>query len=87
VCRELDLAPPTLTPPDSLAEDHPAAIFAPYFDVSTRFDDRRARRLLDEPGPPGPLSYLPQLLEFALASRWGKSAITREAAQLMAAAR
>jgi len=86
VCSELSLAQPELTPLDSLPEDHPAAIFAPYFDVDTRFDDRRARALVDA-GPPDPLSYLPQLLEFARTARWGKSQITREAARLMAAAR
>jgi long-chain acyl-CoA synthetase len=87
VCRELGLAPPSLTPPEALEDDHPAAIFAPYFDVSTRFDDERANRLLDGEKPPGPLSYLSPLLEFALASRWGKSTLTREAARLLAAAR
>jgi long-chain acyl-CoA synthetase len=87
VCNELTLAPPQLTPIDSLPDDHPAAIFAPYFDVNTRFDDRRARRLVGEQGPPEPLSYLPQMLEFAKAARWGKTQITREAAHVMAAAR
>ena len=87
VCSELSLAPPELTPVDTLPDGHPAEIFAPYFDVNTRFDDRRARHLVGDQGPPEPLSYLPQLLEFAQAARWGKSQITREAARLMAAAR
>jgi nucleoside-diphosphate-sugar epimerase len=87
VCNELSLAPPQLTPSDTLPEDHPASIFAPYFDVNTRFDDRRARALTGDSGPPPPLSYLPQLLEYAGATRWGKSQITREAARLLAAAR
>jgi thioester reductase-like protein len=87
VCSRLSLPQPELTPLDSLPDDHPAAVFAPYFDVNTRFDDSRARRLVGEPGPPEPLSYLSQLLEYAQAARWGKSQITREAARLMAAAR
>ena len=87
VCAELALDPPELTPLESLPDDHPAAVFAPYFDVDTRFDDRRARELVAGQRPPEPLSYVPRLLEFALAARWGKSTITREAAHLMAAAR
>jgi long-chain acyl-CoA synthetase len=87
VCDELDLEPPALTPRETLDDDHPAAIFAPYFDIDTRFDNSRARRLVGEPGPPEPLSYLRQLLDYATAARWGKNPITREAARLIAAAR
>jgi long-chain acyl-CoA synthetase len=87
VCTELSLAPPELTPPNTLPAGHPAEIFVPYFDVNTSFDDARARRLVGGEGPPDPLSYVPQLLEFAQAARWGKSPITREAARLLAAAR
>jgi long-chain acyl-CoA synthetase len=86
VCSELSLEAPELTPPNTLPDGHPAEIFAPYFDVNTRFDDSRAQKLVSEPAPE-PLSYLPQLLEFAQAARWGKSPITREAARLLAAAR
>jgi long-chain acyl-CoA synthetase len=87
VCGELSLARPELTAIASLPDDHPAAVFAPYFDVNTRFDDSRARRLVGGPGPPEPLSFLPELLEYAQAARWGKTPITRETANLMAAAR
>jgi long-chain acyl-CoA synthetase len=85
VCSELALDPPELTPPHTLPADHPAAIFAPYFDVNTRFGNDRAGMLAGE--PPDPLSYLPQMLEYAQAARWGKTAITREAARVLAAAR
>jgi long-chain acyl-CoA synthetase len=87
VCAEMSLEVPELTPADSLPDDHPAAVFAPYFDVDTTFDDRRARALVDDRAAPEPLSYLPQLLGYAQAARWGKRPITREAARLMAAAR
>jgi nucleoside-diphosphate-sugar epimerase len=87
VCDEMELAQPVLTPLDSLPADHPAAIFAPYFDVNTRFDNEHARKLVGEAGPPDPLSYLPQLLEYGDTTRWGKRSMTREAARLMAAAR
>ncbi|HEX6711955.1 MAG TPA: SDR family oxidoreductase [Thermoleophilaceae bacterium] len=86
VCSELSLEAPELTPPNTLPDGHPAEIFAPYFDVNTRFDDSRAQKLVSEPAPE-PVTYLPQLLEFAQAARWGKSPITREAARLLAAAR
>ena len=75
VCSELDRDPPVMTAPGPLAADDPAAIFAPYFDVATRFDNRRAAALA---GPaPEPLSYLPQLLDYGRAARWGKRPRTR----------
>jgi long-chain acyl-CoA synthetase len=84
VCSELSMSAPELTPPNTLEDGHPAEIFAPYFDVNTSFDNTRARRLAG--GAPEPLSYLPQLLAYAKAARWGKTPITREAAALLAAA-
>jgi thioester reductase-like protein len=87
VCNELSLDRPELAPIDSLPDDHPAAIFAPYFDVNTRFDDERARGLLVDRCAPEPLSYVPQLLHYAQAARWGKKTVTREAARLIAAGR
>jgi long-chain acyl-CoA synthetase len=81
-CGHLDRQPPVLSPPGSLPEDHPAAVFAAYFDVATRFDDRRARLLAGADAPmPDPLACLPALLEYAAEARWGKRPLTREAAQ------
>src|SRR4051794_32058369 len=75
VCGELSLPEPELTPPNTLEDAPPAEIFAPYFDVNTSFDNTRARRLAGE--APDPLSYLPPLLDFAQAARWGKTPIRR----------
>jgi long-chain acyl-CoA synthetase len=83
ICREMDRPVPSLSEPGSLPDDHPTAIFAAYFDVKTRFDDRRARELA---GPaPEPFDYLPQILDYARAARWGKRMLSREAARLRAA--
>jgi nucleoside-diphosphate-sugar epimerase len=83
ICREMDRRVPTLSEPGSLPADHPAGVFAAYFDVKTRFDDRRARDLA---GPaPEPFDYLPQILEYARAARWGKRMLSREAARSRAA--
>jgi nucleoside-diphosphate-sugar epimerase len=85
VCDELDRPQPTLSAPGSLPADHPAAVFAPYFDVETRFDDRRAARLVGDRGPaPEPSTYLPLLLEYGATARWGKRPLTREAARTIA---
>ena len=82
VCEELGRRQPTLSPPGSLPADHPAAVFAPYFDVDTRFDDRRAAELAGDRGPaPDPSTYLPLLLEYGVTARWGKRPLTREAAR------
>lgn len=85
VCNELSLEAPELTPPNTLEDGHPAEIFAPYFDVNTSFDNTRGRSLAGE--APDPLSYLPQMLQFAKDARWGKKQITRETARALAAAR
>ena len=83
ICREMDRPVPALSEPGTLPADHPAGIFAAYFDVKTRFDDRRARALA---GPaPEPFEYLPQVLEYARAARWGKRMLSREAARSRAA--
>ena len=69
-----------------LAPDHPAAVFEPYFDVHTRFGDRRARGLLpDSSGPPRPEKYFPALIDYGVQTRWGKQHLTREAARARAA--
>jgi long-chain acyl-CoA synthetase len=83
ICTELDRRRPVLTAPGTMADDHPAAAFAAYFDIKTRFDDRRARQLTATSAPE-PLTYLTELLEYGQAARWGKRALTREAARTVA---
>jgi long-chain acyl-CoA synthetase len=82
VCLQLDRDPPRLTAPGSLPDDHPGTVFAPYFDVKTRFDNGRGRLLAGPPPQPG--SYLPALLEYGAAARWGKRPLSREAARALA---
>ncbi|MBA3509910.1 MAG: hypothetical protein H0T19_07445, partial [Thermoleophilaceae bacterium] len=82
----LDREPPSLTPPGTLGPDHPAAVFEPYFDVHTRFGDRRARSLLpSSAGPPSPDDYMPAMIDYGLHTRWGKQPLTRQAARARAA--
>jgi thioester reductase-like protein len=83
ICRLMDRPVPGLSEPGSLPVDHPAGIFAAYFDVKTRFDDRRARELAG--AAPEPFDYLPQVLGYAREARWGKRMLSREAARLNAA--
>jgi nucleoside-diphosphate-sugar epimerase len=82
ICAEMDRPRPALSEPGTLPDDHPAGVFAPYFDVKTRFGNERAHDLA---GPaPEPLSYLPGLLDYGTTTRWGKRHQTREAARASA---
>jgi nucleoside-diphosphate-sugar epimerase len=84
ICREVDRPVPALSEPGTLPIDHPAGIFAAYFDVRTRFDERRARELAGQ--APEPFTYLPQILGYAREARWGKRMLSREATRSRAAA-
>lgn len=56
-----------------------SAVYFPYFAVETRFEDEAARGRMAAHGlAPSPLrDYLPRLLDFAAAARWGKRLPTR----------
>ena len=80
--RSFDRQPPKLIPAATFPPDHPASIFVPYFDVATRFDDTRARRLMGDDNPtPDPVEYLPRVIDYAQTARWGKRSMSREAAR------
>jgi thioester reductase-like protein len=79
-CRLLDLEPPSLTPPGRMPDDHQAAVFAPYFDVTCHFGDERARGLLGRRAP-APADYFEALLDYGTRARWGKQPLTRQAAR------
>ncbi len=86
-CAALDRPPPELSPPGTLADNHPAAVFEPYFDVHSRFGDRRARGLLgDGSGPRSAQDYMPALIDYGVQTGWGKQPLTREAARARVAA-
>ncbi|HZK15609.1 MAG TPA: hypothetical protein VFC52_03360 [Solirubrobacterales bacterium] len=59
-----------------------AETFVPYFDVRCRFDDARAREILERMGvgKPDPRDYLGQLIAYAHKTRWGKRPVSRQAA-------
>lgn len=75
--------PPRLTA-DAVLIDQ-ARTYLPYFDVASTFDDRRARQVLSPSGiEAGKLSdYLPAIVAYALRANWGKTPLTRQAAQLV----
>jgi hypothetical protein len=54
-------------------------VYFPYFSMRVRYDDRRARRLLDPAGiRPTPLErYFTRLADFAVQTGWGRRAVTR----------
>jgi thioester reductase-like protein len=56
-----------------------SSVYFPYFAVRTRFDDARARSLLDPLGiaPPPLRSYFDRLVDFAEAARWGRRPLGR----------
>jgi len=58
-----------------------AETFVPYFDVSCRFTDARARELLERAGveSPDPSDYLGRLVAYAHRTGWGKHPISRQA--------
>ena len=60
-----------------------AETFVPYFDVSCRFDDARARALLERTGVerPDPSDYLGRLISYARRTNWGKRPVSRQAAR------
>jgi thioester reductase-like protein len=60
-----------------------AETFVPYFDVRCRFDDARARALLERAGVerPDPGDYLGRLVSYAKRTNWGKRPISRQAAR------
>jgi len=87
VCAHMDRPAPELTAPGTLPRDHPAAVFAPYFDVRTRFGNRRALLLMNESRAPSPQEYLPRLIDYAVRAGWGRRDLSREAARAALATR
>ncbi|MEN3282450.1 MAG: hypothetical protein V7607_3590 [Solirubrobacteraceae bacterium] len=62
--------------------------YFPYFAMRLRFDDARARAVLEPRGiAPAPLrAYFDRLIDYAVAARWGRQEIGRAAARELAAA-
>jgi long-chain acyl-CoA synthetase len=85
-CAALDCPRPLVHPPlaevDADGIEHEAGVFIPYFDVVSRFDDTRARALLEPAGIACPplADYFGQLIAYARAARWGKNGMPRAAA-------
>jgi thioester reductase-like protein len=82
------VVPPGTTGTGSTHADDQGAVYFPYFDMEVVFDDARARALLGPAGIACPklADYFPVLMDYAQATRWGKTAMTREEAQEAATA-
>jgi long-chain acyl-CoA synthetase len=85
-CRALGRAAPRINNDAAMIEA--ASAYLPYFDVATRFDDRRARGLLEPAGiaTDDLDAYFPAIIAYAQRTRWGKAPLTRQGAQLACAA-
>jgi thioester reductase-like protein len=85
-CRALGRPAPRINNDAAMIEE--ASAYLPYFDVATRFDDRRARHALEPAGiaTDDLDAYFPAIISYAQRARWGKTPLTREGAQLARAA-
>ena len=82
----LDRPAPRLVAPGGHGPDEPGAMFAPYFDVAVAFDRGRVGALGLGAAAPGAV-FLPAILRYARAARWGKRPLTRQAARELVLAR
>ena len=75
--------PPFIDPIDPDVDDDHDSVYVPYFDMRVVFDDARARAVLAPAGIEAPpvREYFARLMEYAVAVRWGKQKMTREAAR------
>jgi thioester reductase-like protein len=82
-CAWFERPAPQLEPGAGLPDIDEARLYRPYFDVASRFDDRRARSCLAPAGiVASPIAeYFPALMGYAERARWGKRGLTREAAR------
>ena len=85
-CRWFGRPPPPLARDARLTDAEEGSVYLPYFDVASRFDDRRARTSLAGAGiSSSPLpEFFPAIMGYAERARWGKKHMTREAAALAA---
>ena len=85
-CRQFDREPPRIVA-DPASRLQEADLYVPYFGIGATLDDTRARALLGPLGLVAPplRDYFATLIEYAEHARWGKRAITRQAAAAAAA--
>ena len=80
-CRQFGREPPRIVA-DPASRLQEADLYVPYFGIGATLDDTRARELLGPLGLAAPplRDYFAKLIEYAERARWGKRAITRQAA-------
>jgi thioester reductase-like protein len=86
-CQRFGRERPKLISPDTPGVQNTVgqgAVFLPYFEVETVFDDARARALLEPMGirQPAFADFFDALMDYAEVAGWGKRGLTRDAAQL-----
>ena len=81
------VVPPGSTGTGSAHADDQGAVYFPYFDMDVIFDDSRARGVLGPAGVRCPRlsEYFGRLMDYAARARWGKTGVTREEANELAA--
>jgi thioester reductase-like protein len=81
-CAAFDRPRPELAPHGALPGVEEAEVYLPYFDIRTRFDDRRARALLERTATVrcDVGECFGRLMAYAVDTRWGKRPLSREAA-------
>jgi thioester reductase-like protein len=87
-CAQFGRAEPPFAADGALPGVRQADVYLPYFDVHARFDDERARALLDPRAIACPPleRYFSTLMDYAASTRWGKRAPTRQSTHAAAAA-
>jgi thioester reductase-like protein len=80
-CKQFGREPPRIVS-DPASRLQEADLYVPYFGIGATLDDTRARELLGPLGLVAPplRDYFSKLIDYAERARWGKRAITRQAA-------
>ena len=80
-CRQFGREPPRIVA-DPASRLRDSELYVPYFGIEASLDDSRARELLDPLGLAAPplREYFATLIGYAERARWGKQAVSREAA-------
>jgi len=83
-CEWLGRPPPRLHAAAELPNVDEAQTYMPYFDVATRFEDRRAREVLRAAGieTASFADFFSTIVAYAERAKWGKRTPTREAAMV-----
>jgi long-chain acyl-CoA synthetase len=80
-CDRFDVPHPKVVAGGGPDDDEHGAVYMPYFDMEIVFDDARTRAAMPDLRPPRLTEFFDTLMDYALETRWGKRAMTREEAR------